>query len=89
MELLDPAHPLSARRKERRPEVESALLLSEPAAGNDADTGRLEETHAVEIVGVLALLLRFVDGLLGQCDGWEEVHGAGGRGAADALHLLE
>ena len=89
MELLDPAHPLGARRKESGPEVKSALLLSEAAARNDADTGSLEETHAVEVVGVLALLLRFIDGLLGQSDGREEVHGTGGRGAADALHLLE
>jgi len=89
MELLDPAHPLSARRKESRPEMESALLLSEAAAGNDANTGSLEETHAVEVVCVLALLLRGIDGLLRQCDGREQVHGAGGRGAADALHLLE
>jgi hypothetical protein len=89
VELLDPADPLGARRQESRPEVKSALLLSEAAAGNNTDTGSLEETHAVEVVGVLALLLREVDGLLRQCDGREEVHGAGGRGAADALHLLE
>ena len=61
MELLNPAYPLGARRKESGPEVKSALLLSEAAARDDADTGSLEQTHAVEVVGVLALLLGSFD----------------------------
>jgi hypothetical protein len=81
VELLDPADPLGTRRQEGCPEVERALLLSETTTRNNADTGSLEQPHAVELVGALAGALRGVDGLLRECDAREEVHGAGRRGA--------
>lgn len=89
VELLNPADPLGARRQESRPEMQRALLLPESTTGDNADAGSLEQAHAVELIGVLAGGLRGVDGLLRQGDGREQVHGARGRGAGHAFHLLE
>jgi hypothetical protein len=89
VELLNPTHPLRTRRQESRPEMQRALLLPKPTTRHNADAGSLEQAHAVELVRVLAGLLGGVDGLLRQRYGREQVHGARGRGAGHALHLLE
>lgn len=89
VKLDNAAHPLGAGSKESSAEVQGALGLSESAAGNDADAGGVEELHGVELVGGAALGLGGVDGLLGEGDGGEEVHGALGLGAVDALHLVK
>lgn len=89
MELGDPANPLSSRGKEGSAEVQGALPLAEAAARDDADTGGLEQSHAVELIRLAALGSGSVNGLLGKGDGGEEVHGALGLAALDALHLLK
>lgn len=89
VELDDAANPLGAGGQEGGSEVEGALLLAETGAGDDADTGGLEEAHAVELVGLPALGGGGLGGLLGEGDGGEEVHGALGSGALDALHLVK
>lgn len=89
VEVDNALHPLGTRSEERSAEVQGALLLTESAAGNDADARLVEELEAVKLVCVAALGLGGVDGALGQLDGGEEVHGALGLGALDALHLRE
>lgn len=89
MEVDDAADPVGAGGKESSAEVQGTLLLTESAAGNDADAGGLEHAHAVELVGSAALLLGSLGGLCGKLDGGEEVHGALGRAAFDALHLIK
>lgn len=87
MELCDPADPFGAGGEERGAEVQRALLLAEAAAGDDADARGLEQPHAVKLVGLAALGGGGVLCPLGQGDGGEEVHGALGLAALDALHL--
>ena len=89
VELDNASGPLSSGGEERGPEVQGVLLLAEAGPGDDADTRLLDEAHAVELVGGAALGLGGLDGAGGQVDGGEEVHGALGRGALDALHLGE
>lgn len=89
VELGDSVNPLGARSKESGTEVQGALFLSEAAAGDDADAGGLEQSHAVELVGRAVLGLGGLNSLLGQGDGWEEIHGALGLAAFDTLHLLK
>jgi hypothetical protein len=76
VELHNPACPVCARGEEGSSEVQCALFLAKARTSNHADTCCVEEAEAVELVGLAALLLRCLDGLLGKCDGWEEVHGA-------------
>lgn len=87
MELDDAAHPLGAGSEKGGAEVQGALDLPEAAARDDADASGLEQLHGVELVGRAAVCVGGVDGLFGEGDGGEEVHGALGLGAADALHL--
>lgn len=89
MELGDSVNPLSSGSKESGTEVQRALLLSESAARDDADTGGLEQSHAVKLVRRAVLRLSSLNSLLGQGDGGEEIHGALGLAALDTLHLLK
>lgn len=89
VELLDAADPLGAGGQEGGAEVQAALPLAEAGAGDDADAGGLEQAHAVELVGGAALLLGGLGGLGRDVDGGEQVHGALGLAALDALHVLE
>ena len=75
VELDNAASPFGAGREERRPEMQSALLLPEAGARNDADTCRVQHAEAVELVGGAAFLLGLLDGLFWQVDGGEEIHG--------------
>lgn len=89
VELDNPSSPLGAGGQESGTEVQAALLLPEAGTGHDADTRRLEEAHAVELIRGAALGGGGLAGLGGQGDRWEEVHGALGLAALDALHLGE
>src|SRR5690606_19305808 len=70
-------------------EVPLALLLSKSASGNNAYTGGLDHAFAVIFVGLLPEFQGLSDGLGRESDCWEEIHGALGLLALDALHLLE
>lgn len=75
MELDDALNPVGARGKEGCAEVETVLLLTEARAGDDADTGGVQQGQAVELIGGAALGGGGFDGLCGEVDSGEEVHG--------------
>lgn len=89
VELDNAVNPLGAGSEEGGSEVKGALLLAETGASDDADTGGLEETHAVELIGGSALSLGGLSSLCRECDGREEVHGTLGLAALDTLHLVK
>ena len=71
------------------PEVVGPGLLSETAAGHESNAGVLEDLEAVEKVGRLSLTLGGLDGLLGEGDAGEGVHGPLDLVALDVHHLVE
>ena len=71
------------------PEVVGPGLLSEAAAGHESNAGVLEDLEAVEKVGRLSLTLGGLDGLLGEGDAGEGVHGPLDLVALDVHHLVE
>lgn len=75
MELDDPFNPISARGQESCAEVQSVLLLAEAGARDNTDTGSVEETQAVELIGGTVLSLGSLNGLGWESDGGEEIHG--------------
>mmetsp|Transcript_27798 Transcript_27798/g.60802 ORF Transcript_27798/g.60802 Transcript_27798/m.60802 type:complete len:399 (+) Transcript_27798:298-1494(+) len=79
VELLEAAErllQLLLGREEGGAEVEGARLLQEPGPGHAADPRLLQQRQAVEQVGRLARRLRRRNGLWGQHDLREGVHGA-------------
>src|SRR5438045_1224322 len=74
VELDDSSNPVRPRSQECSSEVQGPLLLAETGAGNDADARCIQEAEGVELIRLLALLLRLFDCLLGKIDGGEEVH---------------
>lgn len=89
VELDNAVNPLGTRCQESSTEVQRAFSLAETATSNCADTGSLEQLHAVELVGLAVLGGSSLVSLLGQRDGREEVHGALRGTALDTLHLLK
>lgn len=89
MEFDNAADPFSTRGKECGSEVKSSLFLAETASRNDANTGGIEQLHAVEGVGCATIGSSSFDSLLGEMDGREEVHGTLGLVALNAFHLGE
>ena len=75
VEVHNPLNPVGARGQESSPEVQRVLLLSEPRAGDDADSGGFEETHAVEFVRGAVFGCGGLNGFDGEGDCGEEVHG--------------
>lgn len=75
VEIHNPLDPVGARGEESGPEVQRILLLSEPRAGDDADSGGFEKTHAVEFVSGAVFGCCGLDSLEGEGDCGEEVHG--------------
>jgi hypothetical protein len=78
VELGDSANPLGARSEESGSEMQSSLLLAESTSCNNTNTGCVEQSQAVVFVCVSAFLLGLLNSLGRECDGREEVHGAGG-----------
>lgn len=87
MEFDNAAYPFSARSKECGSEVKSSLFLAEAAARDDANTSSIEQLHAVESIRCATIGSGSFDGLLGEVDGREEVHGTLGLVALNAFHL--
>lgn len=54
--------------------MKGSFTLAEAGAGHDADSGGVEETEAVEVVGRLVGRNRGGDGFGREGDGREEVH---------------
>jgi hypothetical protein len=79
VELGNTADPVGARSQESRPEMKSTLLLTKARARNHTDTGRVEKTRAVELIGLATLLRSRLHCLGRQGNRGEEVHGALGR----------
>lgn len=75
VELDDALNPVGARGKEGCAEVESVILLAEAGAGDDTDTCGVQQGHAVELIGGAALGAGGFNGLGGEVNGGEEVHG--------------
>ena len=76
VKLDESLRPIGARSKESCPEMEGSLLLAKARARNDTDTRSVKHAEAVELVGLEALFLGLCEGLLGEGDGGEEIHGA-------------
>lgn len=76
-------------REEGEADVVGARSLTETRTGDGADAGSLEELVAVEDVGGLFLGVGSVDGLGGEEDGGEGVHGTVGGVAGDARKGVE
>ena len=74
MELDDPLRPVRPRRKERRPEVQGILFLTEARTRHDADAGGFKQTHAVEFVRGAVFGSGGGYGFFGEGYCWEEVH---------------
>lgn len=74
MELNNLAHPLRARGQKRGSEMQRAVLLAKPRAGDQTDSRRVEQFQAPEFVGEAVFLLGLVDGFVGEVDGGEEIH---------------
>lgn len=83
------ANPLRARRKKRSTEMQRALLLAKATSRNDANTRSIQHLQAVKLIRVAALGFGGLNGALGQRNRGEQVHGALGVGALDALHLVK
>lgn len=66
-------------------EVVGSVLLSESASWDDADTSAFEQLHSVEEVRLLVQRSCFLDGLLGDRDLWECIHGSLHWVTADAV----
>jgi len=79
-------HLLVGRHKVCDSEMVRAFLLLEAAAGDCDDSGLVHHVHAVQEVGLLALLLRFVNELFAEVHLREAVHGALNRCAGDVFH---
>ena len=75
VELDDALNPVGARGEEGCAEVETVLLLTEAGARDDANTGGVQQSQAVELIGSAALGGGGFDGLSGEVDSGEEVHG--------------
>ena len=75
VEIDNPLNPVGARSEESGPEVQGVLLLPEPRAGDDTDSGGFEETHAVEFVRGAVFGCGGLNGFDGEGDCGEEVHG--------------
>ena len=84
VELDDALNPVGARGKEGRAEVESVLLLAEARARDDANTRGVKQGQAVELISGTALGFGGFDGLCGQVNRWEEVHGTLSRRLGNA-----
>ena len=92
MKLLhapDHALYLPLQRQERGPKVERALLLPEARSGHHADTRCIQQLEAVHEVHLHVAALCFHDGLVGEVDFGEEVHGAFAGVARHAGHVVE
>lgn len=76
MELHNAFHPVSSRSEERCAEVQRVLLLSESRSRDHADSSSVEETQAVELVGLAVLGGGGLDSLGWEGDLGEKVHGA-------------
>lgn len=74
MKLLNPPHPLRARRQKRSSKMGRALFLSKATSRNNAYACSVQETGAVESIGGAVFGLRGGDGARGEVDGGEEVH---------------
>ena len=74
MELCDLPHPLRPRRQKRRPEMLRAFFLPKARAGDNTDSCGVQETEAVEFVGLATFFLGLGGGFVGDGDGGEEVH---------------
>ena len=75
MELSYAAHPLGAWRKKRSAEMQRTLFLAETGTRYQTHARRVEQLHAVELIGRHAMAARLVDGPGRQVDRGEEVHG--------------
>lgn len=75
VELDDALSPVGAGGEECCAEVESVILLAEAGAGDDADTCGVQQGQAVELVGGAALGLGGFNGLGGEVNSGEKVHG--------------
>lgn len=89
MELDNPSGPLRSGGQERRAEVKGILLLPESRTRHNANTRRLQQPHAVELIRRAALFGRSLARLGRQGDGREQVHGPLRLAALHALHLSE
>jgi hypothetical protein len=76
MELHNPARPIRTRRQESRPEMQCIGLLAKSGTWYEADTSRIEQFQAVELVGLVSCFLSGFNGFFGKRDGGEKVHGA-------------
>lgn len=76
VELDDAFDPVGAGSEECCAEVVCAFLLAKAGAGDGADAGGIEHLEAVELIGGATFGLGGFDGLGGEVDGREEVHGA-------------
>ena len=70
-------------------EVVSAGHLSETTARHSHDTSVFKHIHAVDKVGLLALLLALIDKLLREMNSGETVHSALNFCAGNVSHLVE
>ena len=70
-------------------EVICAFLLSEAWSGHGHDAGLVHHLHAVDEVGLLALLLCTIDELLREVDTREAIHGALDLRARHLVHIVE
>lgn len=70
-----PSYPIRSRGQERRSDMQRAWFLTEAGAGDHTDTGGVQKTTCVELVGRSVLFLRLLDGCFGDVDSGEEIHG--------------
>ena len=70
-------------------EVICALLLSEAWSGHSHNTGLVNHLHAVDEVGLLALLLCTIDKLLREVHAREAIHSALNLRARHLVHIVE
>ena len=75
LQAIEHADDLVLLRQNGGPEVIRSRLLAESGSGNDADAGVLQQLKGVEHVSGLAHLGCLGDGLLGQMQLGEGVHG--------------
>lgn len=79
-ELLVEGHnsvnPIRSGRQKGGTEMVRSWFLAKSGTRHDADAGSIEEAESVEFVGLAVGVFGGGDGLLRECDGGEEVHGA-------------